>query len=176
MGIFGDIIDVLTTPLPRADDLFPEGSILDVAATAILAHNAPRPPSTRSAPPVVIVDRRVEQATRSQQPINMGTVQPGGPGGFSPGGFQTISNDLFGGGLPFIDIVPESGNLANRFFVPSRMAGARPRSTVMLPNPVTGKPTWFKHAGRPILWTGDLAATRRVARVAARARKSRGRR
>jgi len=46
----------------------------------------------------------------------------------------------------------------------------------MLPNPVSGRPVWFMPAGRPLLWSGDLSACRRVAKIAGRASKSRGRR
>ena len=53
---------------------------------------------------------------------------------------------------------------------------ARPISMFMVPNPVTGKPTFFKHAGRPILFSGDLRACKTVNRIAARARRVRGRR
>ena len=52
---------------------------------------------------------------------------------------------------------------------------ARPISMFMVPNPVTGKPTFFKHAGRPILFSGDLRACKVVNRIAARARRVRGR-
>jgi len=52
---------------------------------------------------------------------------------------------------------------------------ARPVSMFMVPNPVTGKPTFFKHAGRPILFSGDLRACKTVNKIAARARRSRGR-
>lgn len=53
---------------------------------------------------------------------------------------------------------------------------ARPVSMFMVPNPVSGKPTFFKHAGRPILFSGDLRACKTVNRIAARARRVRGRR
>lgn len=55
------------------------------------------------------------------------------------------------------------------------MTSARPVSMFMVPNPVTGKPTFFKHAGRPILFSGDLRACKTVARIASRARRVRGR-
>jgi hypothetical protein len=80
--------------------------------------------------------------------------------------------------LPFIDIVGQGGGgqLARLTspFVPT-MAGARAQPFVAS-NPVSGKLTWFKPAGRPILWSGDLTACRRVGRIAARARRSRGKR
>jgi hypothetical protein len=43
-------------------------------------------------------------------------------------------------------------------------------------NPATGKPTWFGPLGTPILFSGDLAACKRVDRVAKRLAKARPRR
>jgi hypothetical protein len=42
-----------------------------------------------------------------------------------------------------------------------------------VPNPVTGQDTWFRPAGRPILWSGDLTACKRVKKVARRAARKR---
>jgi len=85
------------------------------------------------------------------------------------GGFQQAGLDL-----PFIDIVPQGGagqlSRLSSPFVPT-MAGARAQAFVA-PNPVTGATTWFKPAGKPILWSGDLTACRRVGRIAARARRA----
>jgi hypothetical protein len=50
---------------------------------------------------------------------------------------------------------------------------ARP-STFFVPNPVTGKLTWFKPAGQPLLWSGDLSAAKRVRRVARLAKRRAG--
>jgi hypothetical protein len=44
-------------------------------------------------------------------------------------------------------------------------------TTFMVCNPVSGKQTWFKPAGRPILWSSDLAACKRVGKVASKARR-----
>lgn len=52
-------------------------------------------------------------------------------------------------------------------------SGARPTIFVTA-NPVTGKATWFRPAGRPILWSSDLSACRRVRKVAGRARRRLG--
>jgi len=41
-------------------------------------------------------------------------------------------------------------------------------------HPVTGRAVWFKPAGRPILWSGDLSACRRVRKIAGRARRRLG--
>jgi len=104
------------------------------------------------------------------------------PGGFSQfggggmpafqstrGGFQNVGLDL-----PFIDIVGQGGGqqLARLTspFVPT-MAGARAQAFIAQ-NPVTGASTWFKPAGKPILWSGDLTACNRVSKIAKRARRS----
>lgn len=83
------------------------------------------------------------------------------------------------------EVVPSAGQFA---LGPAPFAGgcpslfsaggmsARPVSMFMVPNPVSGKPTFFKHAGRPILFSGDLRACKTVNRIAARARRVRGRR
>ena len=42
-------------------------------------------------------------------------------------------------------------------------------------NPVTGAPVWFGKKGRPLLWSDDLAACKRVKRVASRASSAVGR-
>jgi hypothetical protein len=52
------------------------------------------------------------------------------------------------------------------------MAGARAQF-FRVPNPVTGQDTWFRPAGRPILWSGDLTACKRVKKVARRAARKR---
>lgn len=62
------------------------------------------------------------------------------------------------------------------FFLPARAVGNRPRSLIMVPNPSTGAPTFFKHAGRPILFSGDFRAAKLVNRIARRARRATPRR
>jgi hypothetical protein len=52
------------------------------------------------------------------------------------------------------------------------MAGARAQF-FRTQNPVTGQDTWFRPAGRPILWSGDLTACKRVKKVARRAARKR---
>lgn len=95
-------------------------------------------------------------------------------------GFANAAFSLpqIGGGtgldLPFIDIVRQGGSNAlaklTSPFVPT-MAGARAQPFVAQ-NPVTGASTWFKPAGRPILWSGDLTACKRVNKLAMRARRA----
>jgi len=52
------------------------------------------------------------------------------------------------------------------------MAGARAQF-FRTENPVTGQDTWFRPAGRPLLWSGDLTACKRVNKIARRARRKR---
>jgi hypothetical protein len=101
---------------------------------------------------------------------------PSTRGGFAQAGFN-LQQTPNGGGvmdLPFIDIVGQGGgNKLARLtspFVPT-MAGARPQPFVAS-NPVTGRLTWFKPAGHPILWSGDLSACKRVGKIASRARRA----
>lgn len=111
-----------------------------------------------------------------QFPTGRPTPQPTAPSGVvqmpafqsTRGGFSQSALDL-----PLIDIVPQGGGsqLARLTspFVPTQ-AGARAQPFVSA-NPITGALTWFKPAGKPILWSGDLSACRRVNKVAARARR-----
>jgi len=48
--------------------------------------------------------------------------------------------------------------------------GARAVSSFVTANPVTGNLSWFKNMGKPVLFSGDLAACRRVRRIASKAR------
>lgn len=47
--------------------------------------------------------------------------------------------------------------------------------TFALPNPATNRLTWFKPAGTPLLWSGDLTACGRVKRLARKAKRAGGR-
>lgn len=57
----------------------------------------------------------------------------------------------------------------------STPAGLRFRSLVEFQNPITGRKAWYRNVGRPILFSGDLRACRRVNRIGARLRRGRGR-
>ena len=94
------------------------------------------------------------------------------PGGAIARGAGQVALGALGGAL-----FGGRGDLAagiSEPFMPTA-AGARAK-TFLAANPVTGKPTWFKPAGQPILWSGDLSACKRVNKVARRASRSRGRR
>lgn len=57
-------------------------------------------------------------------------------------------------------------------FVPT-MAGMRPARVFALPNPATGAVTFFGHLGRPLLFSRDMSAARKVDKLARRARRTR---
>ena len=116
------------------------------------------------------------------QPINFGrgAAVPSFPvttgTGFSPIsmlpqiGQQGVAGQIFdffagNGGCP----VPSAP------FGPSCNGTSARAQTFMAANPVTGKATWFRPAGVPLLWSGDVSAAKRVARVARKARRARPR-
>ena len=157
--IFVGAVDILTRPLPR-------GSILE---ESVRGDPEPPPPQViihRNQPPLAAPSPRLGPSPGNSAPPVAPTPSP--PLTFVEGG--DVAN---GFDLPFVDIVPQGGGAASTLFRRPGMMGMRPRSLVMVPNPVTGKPTFFRHVGQPILFSGDLRAAKRVRKVAARARKSR---
>lgn len=62
------------------------------------------------------------------------------------------------------------------FFNPVGARAQSPRSLIMQLNPSTGKPTFFRHAGRPIMFSGDRALCKRIDKIARKAGRSRPRR
>lgn len=70
-----------------------------------------------------------------------------------------------------IDAIQASGQ--GTAFFRATASGARPLPLVMIPNPVTGAPTFFKSAGRPVLFSSDFSAAKKVAKLASRARRKR---
>jgi len=113
------------------------------------------------------------------------------PGGSLPGAFgtpflptQRAGFDLFPQGLDSLlgpSMLPgflQPGNggaavAAPGCIVPQLRQSMRLPSRVDVPNQ-NGTFTTFKNMGRPILWTGDLAATKRVRKVARRAKRAGG--
>lgn len=82
-----------------------------------------------------------------------------------PGGARTAGFDL-----PFVDVVPQGAVC----ITPRATGSFRLPSRVDVPVPQrdgTVRFTTFKNMGRPILWSGDLAAVKRVRRVASKARR-----
>ncbi len=107
--------------------------------------------------------------------ITGGTPMPALPGGAMPltGALPSVLGGVLGGLLgEGAESLFEGGGSCPQLFGQARQT-ARARQLVMAMNPVTGNPTFFRHVGRPILFSGDLATCRRVNKVAARARRGR---
>jgi len=71
---------------------------------------------------------------------------------------------------------PDVRTQGTPFFLPARTSSSTPRSLIIVPNPSTGAPVFFKHAGRPILFSGDFRAAKLVRKLASRAKRSSPRR
>lgn len=131
-------------------------------------------------------------------PMQQGPIfMPGGsiaPGGYQPGRTQNLLPAIgpqgafyppaqqagfdFPSGL-LQPMLPEflggsPAAMPGNCIVPRMTQSMRLPSRVDVPN-ANGTFTTFKNMGRPILWTGDLAATKRVRKVASRARRAGGR-
>lgn len=111
----------------------------------------------------------------------MAHYMPGGQPVSYPAIYQPVSNGGTGGasGLGLLNELRERlsgavGGLPTMFRAGA--VTARPVPMVMQLNPQTGQPAYWRHVGRPILFSGDLAACRRVERVARRAKRSSRRR
>jgi len=110
-----------------------------------------------------------------------GANQPGGgpwSGGY--GGVLPMPTLAMPGGSPLVPSISDLGGVMatqgagglSTPWAPGR-TGARAK-TFVVPNPVTGSPVWFKPAGRPVLWSGDLATCKRVRKIAGHARRRLG--
>jgi len=101
------------------------------------------------------------------------TAQPGG----APIGIPASTVTTPGGwglDIPFIDILPQG----TTGITPRQSCSMRLPSRVDVPTRDTRgnvRFTTFKNMGRPLLWSGDLAASKRVRKVAAKARRAKGR-
>lgn len=124
-------------------------------------------------------------SSRRSPPGRGGRTMPGFPGDrFINAAFQLPSIPIpFTGlqiepDLPFIDIGQRAPAVPTGIpMVPFRptMAGAASQRFVAT-NPVSGRAQWFGPLGHPILFSRDFAVVRRVSKIAARARRVRGRR
>jgi len=70
-----------------------------------------------------------------------------------------------------IGAVLEGGPAMTPMFRPT-MAGVRAQ-TFRATNPVTGKDVFFRPAGKPVLWSSDIACAKRVDKIARRVRRKR---
>jgi hypothetical protein len=82
---------------------------------------------------------------------------PGVVGGFLGGAAIDAALTGPGGGTPMFK---------------QTMSGAR-SMFFRTQNPVTGQDVWFRPAGRPVLWSGDFSACKRVKKVARKASRKR---
>ncbi len=103
-----------------------------------------------------------------------GNVSTGGQMAVLPGGAITDANFLTGPGSLGDLIGGQPGFNCPTLF---RQGGvsARPVSMFMVPNPVTGAPVIYKHAGRILLTSSDITAHRRVNKLAQKAARGRRR-
>ncbi len=99
-------------------------------------------------------------------------VLPGGafvPVQQQPGLIPGIIGSLFGPSGGAEVQLPFGGAL----FRTTAGVGVRAKRTIMVPHPISGEPVFFGHLGRPLLFSRDLQAARKVDRLARRARRSR---
>lgn len=82
-----------------------------------------------------------------------------------------------GGGLMSApSAVPLAGRVFNTFQnLNTGAVSMRARPLLMFQNPMTGNPVWYRNAGRPVLWSGDLATCKRVNRIARKVARRRPR-
>ena len=57
-------------------------------------------------------------------------------------------------------------------FTRGRSSGIRPARLVIVPHPETGEPVFFGNLGKPLLFSRDMSAARRVRKLAGRARRA----
>lgn len=111
-------------------------------------------------------------------PSNFATALASGLGGFQTAGLAGLGAGLLRqlpgalGGLALgagIDAAVSGGGAMTPMFRQG-MAGARAQM-FRTTNPISGQDTWFRPAGRPLLWSADLTACKRVNKVARRAKR-----
>lgn len=74
--------------------------------------------------------------------------------------------------VPGIDIVPDGASELFEMF--GRRGATTPAKEFVAVNPTSGRAQWFRPAGRPLVWSSDLTACKRVKKLAARARRAQG--
>lgn len=121
----------------------------------------------------------------SGQPVQAG--MPSGWGTAAIAGGTALLANLYGGSdvNGFSSFLDPTGTSGGGFLgeVGERLAGAVRGGTTMfrygptraravplvaVPHPETGQPVYFRHVGRPLIFSGDVATARRVRRVASR--------
>lgn len=82
--------------------------------------------------------------------------------------------EFIGGGTPALSLGNGNGAACptGALFRTGAAATARPMRTIVAINPATGRPEFWEHKGRPVLYTSDLRAAKRVRKIASRARSA----
>jgi hypothetical protein len=109
--------------------------------------------------------------------LSAGPITPWGP----PSLLQNTPVPQVGGGgvmmtMPSYMTSGGGGIISAPQVFTSTVQGYRAKRFFGVSNPATGNLSWYRSAGRPILWSGDLGACKRVRKVAARARTASPRR
>ena len=108
----------------------------------------------------------------------LGQVLGGGGGGNRPGAMPGGAPlPFFGGQGPLgLPSGAQTGSaLGGACIVPSVGTSLRLPSRVDVPSPDGRTFVTFRNMGRPVLWSGDFAASKRVKRIAGRAKRRGGR-
>lgn len=143
---------------------------------------APPSPQFQSRAPVFRRPPQMQLPTFTQPPLNVvpaifgGAQMPHFPGDRIDPGVLPVEFDIPGFDVrsPFVG-QGRGADICAPMFRPT-VSSISPAPLVMVPNPMTGAPTFFKHAGKPILFSGDLKAAKMVGRLARRARRATPRR
>ena len=173
------LIDAVTSILGKAIDAAPavfqiinNNKLQELQRDVIKAQIAAigRPVGLAQAPPTA---RASGLGNIIQQSVPGFNGQFRATGGAMAGGPFVTTQGL---GLPSIDVPgvdfgPQGSAALFSPFIPT-MAGARAQNFVAV-NPISQKLTWFRPAGRPILWSSDVSAKKRVERIAKYARRGR---
>jgi len=168
----------------------PAGSQVFAQRRPVLGPTAPLllPPSARRQPPLLTPGGVRQTFTPQGRTISVGgSPMPHFPGdqfGVTQASFAVPA--LGGNGLtdffdiPGIDLrspfTADARTGGNAFFHGVGAVRQRPRSLIMQMNPSTGTPTFFRHAGRPIMFSGDRAICKGVEKIARRHARPRSRR
>lgn len=120
----------------------------------------PMPDVTPLLPPIGVTEP-------SRMPLNL--ALPGGAQVSQPGALEQGLNWLFGTPSGGVTPMPTNGV---QLWNPTATS-IRPARVIVVSHPQTGAPVFFGHLGRPLLWSRDLSAARRVDRLARRARRVR---
>lgn len=124
-------------------------------------------------------------------------LKPGGgvaiPSNFLPGGvpiagrtFLTPGDSMgllgqiaefLGQGQPLLSLGPNGNGGVTptgcaQMFKAGGAAIARPQRLLVALNPMTGRPEFWEHKGRPVLYSSDLRAAKRVRKIARKARSA----